>query len=594
MEQGESTAPQFIRDFSKEHSPEEYKQTVSSIKEKREEFHQNKNERLEKQSNLKDSVTKHEQTLGETLTELHTLRDHIDQLSNSRFNKLIHYFSLKKGRNDIDVLQKKYQELTYQQELETSEQQATTNQIQNPPEIQKAKDLLGEFYRNQKDKWAKSDYTKEDIKKYFSEEYLSSLSLPDYITLLKRFPSEMVAHVTRQGIRDHIGLSFYHETGAGEYSDGFMKIVQDGRLRSPLGIHLVEKENKKAIANFLRLDKFSNQEDALKELSTITNKESQGIAGTYVDRMAIHFATEEVADCYYGSETGNEIFFAYPSALIASQYFFGGQLSESKGGYHNDQWVWANEEKGININTGLVFIPAKAQVDKKTGSRYQLDENNNPIKNSEYHSVLKRFVNSPEFYDNAQEIMEISGKLDQDISSIEFSSRNRSLIQRLEPYRQKLDQQFDIKDKRLQDSILDYQNLFNIVIHKQMEDKGENDPFSNVDSLIYGALSSKGILFLESQNTINSKDFWENYFNQNPNKRPSKIIYYQGQDPTLALQHWKQENGLTKKASDVNIGFTEQQIQRNDPRATAGLDRFQSLAQEVIKEYFSQKENTPK
>lgn len=48
MEQGESSAPQFIRDFSKEHSPEEYKQTVSSIKEKREEFHQNKNERLEK------------------------------------------------------------------------------------------------------------------------------------------------------------------------------------------------------------------------------------------------------------------------------------------------------------------------------------------------------------------------------------------------------------------------------------------------------------------------------------------------------------------------------------------------------------------
>lgn len=594
MEQGESSAPQFIRNFSKEHSPDEYQQTVTAIKEKRQEFHQNKKSRLEKQSTLEGAITEREQILNETLTKLHTLRDRVNQLSSSRFNKLIHHFSIKKDQDDTDIIQGGYQELTYQQELETNEQQTTIDKIKNPPEIQKAKDLLGKFYQNQKEKWATSDYTKEDIKKYFSEEHLSSLSLPDYITLLKRFPSEMVTHVTRQGIRDHLGMAFYHNVGSDEYSDGFMKIIQDGRLRSPLGVQLVEKENKKAIANFLRLDEFSNQEDALKELSSLTSKDRQGLPGTYVDRMAIHFATEEVADCYYGSETRNEIFFAYPSALIASQYFFSGQLSEGKGGNHNDQWVWAKEEQGINIDVGLVFIPAEAQVDKKTGSRYQLDGNNNPVKNSEYHSVLRRLVDSPDFDNYAQEVLEITGKLDQDISSTEFSPRNQILIKKLEPYRQKIEQQFGVKDKRLQDSILAYWSLFNIVSNKRKENKGEKDPFSNVNNSINDALRNRGILFQESQNTISSKDFWENYFNQNRDKRPSKIIYYKGQDPTLVLQRWKQENGLIKKAPDTNIGFNEQQIERNDPRATAGIDRFQSLAQEVIKEYFSKKEKSSK
>ncbi len=590
MEQGESSAPQFIRDFSKKHSPDEYQQTVTAIEEKRREFHQNKKDRLEKQSTLTDSTIQREQSLNETLTELHALRNRINQLSNSRFNRLIHHFSIKNDQKDTDIIQGKYQELTDQQELETNEQQTTTDEINNPPEIQQAKDLLGKFYQSQKEKWANSDYSTEDIKKYFSEEHLSSLSLSDYITLLKRFPSEMVTHVTRQGIRDHLGMSFYHNTGANEYSDGFMKIIKDGRLRSPLGIHLIEKENKKTIAAFLELDKFSSEKEALEDLSRLTNNEKQGEPGTYVDRMAIHFATEEVANHYYGSETGNEIFFAYPSALIASQYFFSGQLNKSGGGNHNDQWVWANEERGININSGIIFIPAEVQVDKKTGSRYQLDENNNPTKNSEYYSLFRRLIDSPNFNKFAHEVLEITGKLDQNISSVEFLLRNQVLIRRLEPYRQKLEQQFGIKDKRLQDSILDYENLFNIVNNKQIEDKEENNPFSNVDTLIYNALRSKGILFQESKDTIQSKDFWENYFNQNPNKRPSKIIYYQDQDPTLALQQWKQKNGLTKKAPNSSLDFEEHKIDPSSQQLQAGRNRFYSLAKETIIEYFAQKD----
>ena len=209
-----------------------------------------------------------------------------------------------------------------------------------------------------------------------------------------------------------------------------------------------------------------------------------GGSGSYMDKMAIHFATEEVADCYYGAEKGNEIFIAYPSAYIASQYYFQGKLNAGDSGYWNDQWVWANEERGIDLNTGLVFIPEEARVDRETGSRYELDENKNPV-----------------------------------------------------------------IDKALQE----------------------------------------GISFSEAKNKISSREFWETYFAKNPSKRPSKIIYYKSADPTSALQQWKKEHQIDKKAQTGNIGFSERNVGYNAPQATAGFDRFMTLAKKVIEDYFTSK-----
>ena len=579
MEQGESQTPQFIRDFSKKQSPEEYNKTVQTLKKKREEFHQKREERRNKQENLQVSTTERQETLDQTLTELRSLRDHIDELSTSGLKRLFNYFKLRKIKADMEVGEKTYQELKQQQNSEISQQQKTVEGLKTPPELQEARNILNNFYQIQKEKWSTGTSSKEDIKKYFTEEHLSSLSLQDYILLLQRFPSEMVTHVTRQGIRDHIGMSF-HTVGKGKYFDGFIKIIEDGRLRSPLGIQLVQQEKEKAIANFLYLDKFQTKEEALTDLSSFTKFEIQGLSGSYVDRAAIHFATEEVADCYYGSEKGNEIFLVYPSALIASQYYFNGQLNKNGGGYWNDQWVWANEEHGININAGVVFIPSETQVDQKTGSRYQLDDNNNPIINSEYQSLFRKVVDSPDFNEFAEQVMAITGHLS--------LNANLSLIESLRPFRQKLEVQFNIKDKRLQNAIMDYGNLFNIIyIPKQ----NENDPLRNTNSQIEEALQKEGILFLESQDTTDSKNFWENYFSRNPQQRPSKIVYYENSNPTTALQQWKRKNRLTKTSSDEYIGFEEQSIQRDNSFAIAGIDRFRTLAENIIDDYFSQPRN---
>jgi hypothetical protein len=365
-----------------------------------------------------------------------------------------------------------------------------------------------------------------------------------------------------------------------------MKMIEDGRLRSPLGVYLVEGEKEQAIAKFLHLGDFKTKEDALNYLATLTEAR-QYEAGSYADRMAVHFATEEVADCYYGSEKGNEIFIAYPSAYISSQYYFSGQLNESGGSYWNDQWVWANGERGMDLNAGLVFIPEEARVDRKTGSRYELDENGSPIKNTEYLDAFRKVVDSSGFHDFANQVMEITGKLSQSWDSPNLLPKNRELLGKLEPFRQRLGQEFGITDRRLQIAILDYQNLFSIDVQKQNQEEGKESPFHSVDSAIENAMREEGILYVEAKDTVSSKEFWEARFAENPAKRPSKIVYYKGSSPTRALYEWRDAQGIRKRAKDKDIGFSERHIERSAPQAVAGLDRFKALAEKVIEDYFT-------
>ncbi len=581
--------PQFIKEFSKEESLEERQQAAQAIKAKRAEHFAEKQGQAEKQAELQQAASEREHSLAEQLEDIRNLKNEIIELSTSRLIKILNYFQLRKLRADVAVGQRTYDELKQQQNTEVAEQQAISEKLgseETPPALQEAKTMLANFYEGQKEKWARSEYTKEDITKNFSEEHLASLSLEDYALLLKRFPEEMVAHVTRQGIRDHIG-HIYHTAGEGAYADGFMKMVEDGRLRSPLGVYLVEGEKEQAIARFLHLNNFKTREEALNYLGTLIS-ERQGDAGSYVDRMAVHFATEEVADCYYGSEQGNEIFIAYPSAHIASQYYFSGQLNESGGGYWNDQWVWANEEKGMDLNAGLVFIPEEARVDRKNGSRYELDENGNPIKNSAYQDAFRRVADSSDFHDFANQVMEITGKLNQNWDSPNLLPKNRELLERLEPFRQRLEQEFGIADRRLQMAILDYRHLFSLDIRKKDQKEGREDSFHSVDSVIEDAIKDEGILYVEARDTISSKEFWEARFAENPAKKPTKIVYYTGSSPTRALYEWRNAQGIHKKAKDKDIGFSERHVERNAPQATAGLDRFKILAEKVIEDHFAQ------
>lgn len=586
--------PGFIREFSREGSAEERQQLARTIKEKRtKHFAEKKNEADEK-SGLETGTDERERALAKQLEIIGELRGKIEGLTTSLPKELWHYFQLKKLRADVAAGERTLEELKAQQARDVAVLSELTAKMESedaPPALLEARALLHDFYAKQKEKWAGSEYTKEDITRYFSEENLASLSPEDYILLLKRFPNEMVAHVTRQGVRDHIGL-IYHTAGSGAYADGFMKMAEDGRLRSPLGVYLAEDAKEDAVAKFLHLDEFETREEALQYLRDFTNPDQQGSPGSYTDKMAVHFATEEVADCYYGSEMGNEIFIAYPSAYIASQYYFQGQLNESGGGYWNDQWVWANEERGMDLNAGLVFIPENTKVDRNTGSRYELDENKSPLANQEAMETIRRVVESPNFYEFAAEAEQILGRFNEDWMSEDLSDRNKEFRKKLEPMRLKLEQEFGITDARTRRAILDYNFLSALRVRREGMQRGTDEKYlGTIKGFTEDSLRKRGILYVEAKDTMPAKEYWDEYFTAHPGKRPSKIVYYQGNDPTKALYEWRKARGLSKTTDDRNIGFEERRISGNTAKATAGIDRFQSIAEKVINDYFDSKGN---
>jgi hypothetical protein len=448
-----------------------------------------------------------------------------------------------------------------------------------PGALKEARAMVHAFYQEEEKKWQNSEYSKEDVQKYFTEEHLASLSVNDYALLLKRFSGKMVAHVTRQGIRDHNGM-VYHNAGMDEYVDGFMRMVQDGRLRSPLGIRLIETEKEKALQKYLHLERLKTKKEAIASLDAIVSDMPDFFNGKYSDKIAVHFATEEVADCLYGSERGNEIFIAYPSEYIASQYYLNGQLTERSGGQHNDQWVWANEERGMDLNAGLIFIPKDAKVDRKTGSRYELDENKKPKINQQYMELCHAFVASPDFFEFADRALKILGKMHEGDRSEELNKLEEELKNK-----------FGITDPRLQKALLDYQELFPLTIYKREEMKtGHEDPMHTTDSEIREMMRSQGVLYIEAKDAISSKDFWENYFKEHPDKRPSKIVYYEGQDPTEALIHWREERDIGKEVKDEHLGFPEHFVSSESPEAKSGIDRFYSLANKAIEDYYEDKQ----
>lgn len=144
-------SPQFIKKFSKEESLEERQLAAQTIRVKRKEYFTEKYAPTEQQNELQPITGEREQILAEQLEAIGNLENAITKLSTSK------------------------------------------------PALQEAKTILENFYLEQKWKWEESGYAREDITKYFSEGNLTSLPLEDYALLLKRFPSEMVTHVTRQG-----------------------------------------------------------------------------------------------------------------------------------------------------------------------------------------------------------------------------------------------------------------------------------------------------------------------------------------------------------------------------------------------------------
>lgn len=460
------------------------------------------------------------------------------------------------------------------------------------PEIarQKAeiKNKIDRFYYRERDKWAEAPYDKEEIKKQFTEENLKSLSTEDYILLMRRFPSEMVTNVVLQGVRDHPGIE---GRIAGVFSDGFKQILADGKLRSPFGKYLKEGFKKEAVAKCLGLEVAESKTDALETLETYTDPRAQGWS-TYSDFIATHFAAEEVADSYYGAEACNEIFLAFPAAFIAANYLFNTKPTgtfERGGGNHNDLWTWEeNGTGGVNLDVGILFVPAEARVDRKTGSRYQLDHDQKPMLDIDKIALVKRFVESDKFEEFRLSAQKLSDE-NKNGGSVEEILRKTLL-------------EVGIVDSRLQNALLfpvwqipGAVNLRDLAWEKtnpeiESVDAGGDlatGTLHGMEKKIEDFLTANGMTYKEAENTISSREYWEKYFNEHPDQKIKRVIYYQGNDPTKALQDWKESNELTKKLEEPYFGFKEHVVETyKDPRIIPGMDRFRNIGLNVIEERF--------
>ncbi len=545
-------APAFIRQFSRETDPKG-RQVVA--------------EHIRDQRRMKGHAKEMVKARGEQVAALNRALDEYN--SGSYVVKVLDYFKMKKVRESLKIAK--------QEREETS----TIFRAYNSNEQNQK--YIDSFYEREKRRWAETPYSKEEVSALFTEEHLASLSTEEYGLLMRRFPSEMVTHVTRQGIRDHNGMA-YHFEGKSEFHDGFEKMLETGRLHAPLAVALAEAQKQDALIGLIGREVGGPPQNRKQALEALDRELYR-----YPDRNAAHFAAEEVADHFYGSERGNEIFVAYPSAFIASQYRFQNRLTAGNETMHNDVSVWDKEQKGMDLDAGLVFIPKDARVDAATGSRYHLTPDKEP-KPNEAIPLIKQWINRPEFVPLAERMTEaLAGIHESDIPSPDawdslkehsFKTRGEKVAETMIPLREEL-KAMGITDVRLQSALLSYGAFFSFAIGL-----GKDDAEHAIEEAIDSLLEQEGIRFVEAKDAISSEEYWERYFAKHPDRRPSKIIYYKGADPSLALRVWKKQNGLSLKAEDETLGFAEHQVNGEHPAAQQGKGRFESLVREAIDREF--------
>lgn len=544
--------PKFIKDFSKQESSEERTRLAQEILEKRTKHFEDKK-----------SIETKEQEKSETVKQLESLKSQIETYNDSSFFvKIKDFFAIKKIERELQSQLGK--QASIEEELDKS--------IAGRQDLDETKSMVANFYAGEKKKWAELPYSKEDIAQNFTEEHLSSLSTEDYVDLLKRFPGEMLTHVTRHGVRDHADLG-NHTKGIGEYSDTLNTVLGKKELKSAIGIALQEETKEDAVAKYLKFDNCPNRKAALGRIHGQFNAAVIGDPHAFADSSAIHLAAEEVADSFYGSERGNEIFFAFPSAMIASQYEFSGDLSKAVN--NNDQFVWPDVEKGLPLDAGIAFIPEDAKVDRESGSKYYLDQNKRTLPSEGIHEILKaRFGEKPGF---VQDLVREADKADglepaEQIKKIQDVFRDYGI--------QNMDSAKCLTDKNLR--------------RKLVETWGAEDEKSKYEEILTKHFQDNDLSpYKLAENSVSSQQYWEEYFQKHPEARPKHIVYYAGGDPTKALYEWREKNGISKRSGESNLGFSENEVSKKTKNEDETQQRFISIAHKLVDKHFPSTDKVP-
>ncbi len=575
----------FLKNFSKKEHAEERKKKAEEIIEARNSAQEAKGEKpeverahVEGSAELTEAIAR----LEKLATDIDAGREKIEKMSSERFGEIRNFFALMKVRQELANIEGmqavETPTVTHLRQLVDAHRMQIddlSKRIEDPAHI------LATFYEEEKKAWQEALISEQDIKEHFTAEHLAGLSTEEYILLMKRFPNEMVTHVSRRGIRDHTGF-MYHSAGVDEFHDSFDRVLESGKLQSALATKLEAGKAEEMIRQYVQLDNADNRQDAIAMLDA--EMEKQGFASV-ADVAAFHVATEDVADVYYGAESQNEVFVAHPSALIAAEYMFSGSLTDAGGdASHNDTWIWMKEEEGIPLDAGFVFLPKDTMVDPETGSRYATDAEKKPIVAQERIDELFALVGREDF---AKFILAAAEE-----------RRNNPAYKAYE-VRQKITEQFGVTNERLAKKIEEYvgAELVEALSGEYAMKKSLEERTRVTGAMIERYLREEHLYFKEAKSAVPAEEFWNAYFVAHPERKPKHIVMYEGGSPAAALIKWKQDNGLTKRGKDLGIDLNRtKELQQRPGQSTREVEsgeRFRAIIMAEIDKRFPEEEEIP-
>lgn len=501
-------------------------------------------------------------------------------------------------RTEIGTMEAEIEELTSQAFVLRSELEKLAQEQAGLPDPEK---MLEAYYS----KMETMPLSNEEKRELLRPEVLAELSTEEYIALWRRLNPHFLSHVTRQGFRDHNAM-VYHSAGLQEFHDGLTSVLRDQKLlRPPMAVRdgLLARDEA-SIRKFLEdwALQAENEEEAKKRLNAQLNH-SLATAPNYPDKTAVHFAAQIVADGYYGGESNNEVFFLYPSDVLASQhdYAFNGAekdftepQSETK---WNDVFVWPAtlDNPGIPVDAGVVFLPENTPVDPKTGSKYasEVKTVNGEEKRVmvEDEKLVSAFVEWAENLTDESPVIQAYKKYNESRNDY-WSSREDRQRECFDVFRDEImklgfdeDTAMDITYSLFSsvDGINQYQYTGAIGF-------GESKKEAALSKLRQASANWK-----RAANTVTAKEYWEAYFEQHPDQKPKHLVFYSG-TPTTAIHEFQTRHNIgqadtSEKDGDL-LGFDDRHVRdmNKDLRANRGYDELVATAHRMIEEHYRTKE----
>lgn len=568
-----------LQQIHKEKFKEQRDEVAGNITQERAQYFQEKQRILDKQKTLAEKLFQKQEELKSLQQENLEFSNKRTSRSESILSKVMSVFGKDKRLDYLDnrVAEAQTQIAQLERDIRSLESEIQQNNTALEQVVTNKNNLTNKvetFY----DETSYDFLTPEQKKELFTADNLKSLNTAEYMELWRAGSPFFLAHVSREGFRDH--ASTQHTRNLGVYNPDFTRLLADNKnLQSRFYTEGIRLDNETTFINALKKWGVFEQPTVETAFQYFKDTLDKGIAEAprFADKSAVHLSVENVIHDFYGGERGNEIFFIFPSDFIGSQHAFGfpswhkDLTSPHSERDRNDIFIWKDE--GINLDTGLVFLPKNTLVDRKTGSKYASVQdrqgNLTLIENESAQTNIREWwQKNKAYFSEMWQNSKIKSYYQRD-DTISFPD---IILDKLS----ELGFQGESFAKTVEDAIIN--NL-----EKNTEDLSPTD----IDIILNGT----NLNYKLAEDTVRSEEYWEAYFTKNPDHKPKHIVYYSG-PPNKAIDDFLQSHNVTsKKSHDPLLGFDDNHVtnMKADPRSNPHYDETVAMGKRLIEENFSRK-----